>query len=180
MARTDSDAALVALARRGDRDGLARLVQRCWPVAWKAAFAVTLDRPLADDVAQEAVERALASLDRFDSQRPLDPWVRRIAVNRALDEVRRERRASAHAAAAAAERRAWHDDADHASAALADAVAALPADRRVAVVLHYWLDYGIEEIAQLVGVPVGTISSRLSRARAELRQAIEERGEDAA
>jgi DNA-directed RNA polymerase specialized sigma24 family protein len=43
------------------------------------------------------------------------------------------------------------------------------------IVLHYWLDYRIEDIAQLLGLPYGTVASRLSRALAELRSSLEER-----
>src|ERR687888_2719462 len=58
---------------------------------WRAAYAVTSRRELANDIAQEAFVRAVRS-DRFDPARPFRPWVTKIAVNLALDELRRERR----------------------------------------------------------------------------------------
>ena len=58
--------------------------------------------------------------------------------------------------------------------AVTDAVASLAAARRVVVVLHYWLDLPLEEIAGVLGLPVGTVASRLARAKAELRRALEE------
>jgi RNA polymerase sigma-70 factor (ECF subfamily) len=58
--------------------------------------------------------------------------------------------------------------------AIADAVAALGEAKRMVVVLHYWLDLTVEEIAGVLGLPIGTVASRLSRAIAELRQALEE------
>jgi RNA polymerase sigma-70 factor, ECF subfamily len=56
---------------------------------------------------------------------------------------------------------------------VADAVAALAHEKRLVVVLHYWLDLALDEIAGLLGVPLGTVASRLARAKAELRTVLE-------
>src|SRR4051812_7361367 len=90
--RMRSDAKLVGLARRGSRDAAAELFTRHWRSAWRAAYVVTGRRELADDVAQDAFERAFAALSRFDEQRPFAPWLHRIVVNRCLDLLRTERR----------------------------------------------------------------------------------------
>jgi len=179
MARRSDDAVLVRLARRGDREAVARLVETYWPVAWRAAYGVLFDRAASDDVTQEALDRALRSLDRFDDTRPLGPWISRIAVNRALDELRRSRRLSELPAEAAND---WNEEASEAHVAVAAAVASLPPEKRVVLVLHYWLDYTIREVAEALDLPVGTVAARLSRARAELREAIadEEEEEDVA
>jgi RNA polymerase sigma-70 factor, ECF subfamily len=173
MARRSDDAVLVDLVRRGSSEAVARLYELYYPVAWKAAYAVALDRALADDVAQEAMERALGSLGAFDDERPLAPWIRRIAVNRALDELRRDRRLAGRPPAEE-ELPRWREDAGEVHVAVAEAVAALAPERRVVVVLHYWLDYTLQEIADALALPIGTVSSRLSRARAELRDAMKE------
>src|SRR5919108_728643 len=91
MTETD-DALLVALAQRGSLDAVAELFERYWPVAWQAAFAVTGNRARADDAAPDAIQRAFASIDRFEVGRPFAPWIRRIAANRAIDELRRDSR----------------------------------------------------------------------------------------
>ena len=135
-------------------------------------YAVTGSRELADDAAQEAVEKAFGALDRYDVTRPFGPWLKRIAVNRAIDHLHRDRRSNvlrdedvvlhgwAVGEGAADELRLW---------AVTDAVAALAATKRAVVVLHYWLDLPLEEIAGVLGLPVGTVASRLARAKAELR-----------
>src|SRR5919202_5580783 len=87
--RMRSDAKLVELARRGAREAAGELFSRHWPAAWRAAYAVTGRRAMADDVAQDAFERAFAALSRFDARRPFAPWLHRIVVNRALDLLQR-------------------------------------------------------------------------------------------
>jgi len=178
MPRRSDDAILLGLARKGAADASARLFEKYWPVAWRAAHLVALDRGVADDVAQETMERLFRALDRVDAERPLAPWVKRVAVNRALDLRRRDRRL-VHVDEPPDAGPLWSDDAAERDVAVARAVAALPHEKRVVVVLHYWLDYTAEQIAELLGLPLGTVSSRLARVRAELRDAMEEE-EDAA
>src|SRR3989440_12647580 len=90
--RMRSDAKLAELARTGSRDAAAELFSRHWRPAWRAAYAITGRRELADDVAQDAFERAFAALGRFDERRPFGPWLHRIVVNRCVDLLRSERR----------------------------------------------------------------------------------------
>ena len=106
--------------------------------------------------------------------RPFSPWLKRITINLAIDELRRERRhESAPEWMAELRPVTPFEDAD-VLAEVVDAVRALPPRQRIVVVLHYWLDTGVEEIASLLGIPVGTVVSRLSRARAALRAQLEE------
>jgi RNA polymerase sigma-70 factor, ECF subfamily len=175
--RRRPDIELIVLAREGSAEAAEILFDRYWTHAWQAAYAVTAERSLADDVAQEAIAKAFGTLDRFDETRPFAPWLKRIVLNRAIDHLRRGRRvevlqdeqASLHTwevgEAAEEDLRLW---------AVADAVAALGAAKRVVVVLHYWLDLPVDEIAGVLGLPVGTVASRLSRAKAELRAVLEE------
>ncbi|HUF01703.1 MAG TPA: RNA polymerase sigma factor [Gaiellaceae bacterium] len=175
--RRRPDPELIVLARTGSTAAVEVLFDRYWPHVWKAAYAVTADRGLADDAAQEAIEKAFAALNGFDETRPLGPWLKRIAINRAVDQLRRRRRVEvlhdeettfhpwALGESAEDDVRLW---------AVSDAVAALGAGKRVVVVLHYWLDLPIDEIAGILGLPVGTVASRLARAKAELRVVLEE------
>lgn len=163
------DPELIVLARRGSGEAAGALFDRYWEHAWRAAYAVTADRTLADDAAQDAVQRAFDALDRFDETRPFGPWLKRIAANRAIDLLRRDRRLAPleeHAL------RSW-DAAEEVHEVVA-AVGALDPQRRIVVVLRYWLDFSVEEIAGALGIPVGTAASRLSRALADLRRVLEE------
>src|SRR5947208_12409822 len=151
--RMRSDAKLVELARNGSRDAAAELFARHWRPAWRAAFAITGRRELADDVAQDAFERAFAALTRFDRTRPFAPWLHRIVVNRALDLLRRERRL------VGLERPDLIEEATRDIAAedraLMDAISALSEQRRVVLMLRFGLGYPPAEIAELLNLPVG-------------------------
>jgi RNA polymerase sigma-70 factor (ECF subfamily) len=175
--RRSPDHELIVLARKGSTKAAEALFDRYWTHAWRAAYAVTADRSLADDVAQEGMEKAFGSLDRFDEARPFAPWLKRIVVNCAIDHLRRGRRLEA----LSDEETTFHAwkvgesaEDDLRSWAVADAVAALGPTKRVVIVLHYWLDLPLEEIAGVLGLPVGTVASRLGRAKAELRAVLEE------
>src|SRR3954447_26734413 len=164
--RIRSDARLVELARRGSRDAAAELFARHWRAAWRAAYVVTGRRELADDVAQDAFERAFAALSRFDERRPFGPWLHRIVVNRCLDLLRTERRLVTGDAELG--RLEWHD-VPAGDQEPPDAGPGLSLQRRVLVVLRYGLGYTPTGIAELLGIPAGTVNSRLARALEELR-----------
>jgi RNA polymerase sigma-70 factor, ECF subfamily len=165
------EALLLDLARRGSADAVSELYERYWPLAWRWAYLATGNRVRAEDVAQDAICRAFREFARHDPDRPFAPWLKRIVVNRALDATRRERRSSQ-----------WFDELRPslpeedlpAFEAVVAAVRDLSEPRRLVIVLHYWLDYAVEDIAELLGVPFGTVASRLSRALRDLRAKLEE------
>lgn len=160
---------LVEAARAGSQQARADLFGRHWTDAWRAARAICGDDHRAEDVAQDAVLRALAQLDRFDGRRPFGAWLRRIVVNQALNAVRRDRRLVPIEDApglAARDVEGWEPG-------LLAAVRGLPADRRAVVALRYGLDLTPAEIADAMSLPVGTVHSRLARGLADLRTQME-------
>lgn len=168
--REASDRDLVRGARRGDRDAAAALFRRYWRDAWRAAFAITGRRALADDVAADAFERAFAALDRFDERRPFAPWLHRIVANRALDVLRLERRLAGDEPPEVPDLAPAHDTGDR---SLLASVAELEVERRVVVVLRYGVGMTPKQIAETLDLPVGTVNSRLARALGQLRESLE-------
>ncbi|MGH3072482.1 MAG: RNA polymerase sigma factor [Gaiellaceae bacterium] len=164
-----ADSSLVLAAKRGSSDALGSLFDRYWPVVWRAAYAVTGQRELASDAAQDTFLRAAGALHRFDHRRPLEPWLLRIAVNRAIDLLRMQR--CLVSLEEADEPEAFDEPGPDED--LLASIAKLDAERRTVIALHYWFDYTTPEIAEVMGVPVGTVASRLSRALGDLRLHLE-------
>jgi RNA polymerase sigma-70 factor, ECF subfamily len=158
-----SDAALVRAARRGSEDAMEALFRRHWSSARRAAYLVCLDRSGAEDVAQEAFLAAIATLERFDPARPFGPWLHRIVVNRAIDWTRR--RATRREVSADAAPEPWVDPIEplDGAAELLAALSELAADHRAVIVLRYVEELTPGEIAAALGIPRGTVNSRLRR-----------------
>ena len=163
-----SERAHVRAAQRGSASDLEALFRLHWPRAHRAAFLVVHDAAAAEDIAQEAFLAAIRNLDRFDRGRPFGPWLHRIVVNRAIDWTRaRQLRAETELVDAAAP-----DAASSLDASLLGALAALPPDHRAVIVLRHLLEYTPGEIAELLGLPRGTVNSRLRRGLDALKETV--------
>jgi RNA polymerase sigma-70 factor, ECF subfamily len=163
--------ALVRAAQRGSAEAFAELFRRHWPRAHRAAWLVVRDATAAEDVAQEAFLSAVRSLDRFDRRRPFGPWLHRIVVNRAIDyararELRREVSDEAFEPASADTRDAPSED-------VLAALAALPPEQRAVIVMRHLLGFTPGEIARALGLPRGTVNSRLRRGLDGLQGSVE-------
>lgn len=165
-----TDKELVEAIRDGSPQAADTLFARHWASMWRAAYAVLGRREEADDAAQRAVERAIRSLDTFRTDGSFGAWSRRIAVNQALDAVR-QRRPTAPLSDDLAAPDVYGELVER--HALAAAVAKLDEDRRQIVVMRFWLGLTPSEIAAELGIPAGTVSSRLSRALEDLRDLME-------
>ena len=132
----------------------------------------------AEDVAQETFIRAYRALGRFENGRPFGPWVVRIAANLAINQYRSPRRREeglpeGHAEVPSRDNGPLGQVLDReASAVLDDAVARLPEEQRAVFVLRVFEDLSYQEIASTLGLSMGTVMSRLSRAREKLRTAL--------
>jgi RNA polymerase sigma-70 factor (ECF subfamily) len=168
-----AERAAVRGALRGDAAALDVLFSAHWPAAYRAAWLIVRDAHAAEDIAQEGFVAAIRALDRFDRRRPFGPWLRTIVARRAIDaararSLRREVDGSGvlDVLPGAAATTAVADD-------LLTAIAALPDDQRVVVVLRHLLELTPSEIAGVVGVPRGTVNSRLRRGLDALSREVE-------
>lgn len=168
MGAARDERACLRAAQRGSASGIEALFRLHWSRAHRAAYLVVHDAAAAEDIAQEAFLAAIRNLDRFDRRRPFGPWLHRIVVNRAIDWSRaRQLRAEAELVGApAADEPAAIDD------SLLAALAALPPDHRAVIVLRHLLEYTPGEIAELLGLPRGTVNSRLRRGLDALKESV--------
>jgi RNA polymerase sigma-70 factor (ECF subfamily) len=167
MARSSRDErALLRGARAGSLDAFEQLFRVHWPRAYRAALLVVRDAAAAEDIAQEAFLAAIRALDTFDRRRPFGPWLHRIVVNRAIDWTRaRTLRAEAELAVEPAV-----EDVRELGDELLGTLARLSPEHRAVIVLRHVLGYSPGEISELLGLPRGTVNSRLRRGLDELKE----------
>lgn len=177
---TATDAELVAAAQAGDRTALDTLLRRHVDRVHTICRRAMGSARDADDAAQEAMIAVVRGLPRFDGRSAFSTWVYRVATNAAFDELRRrKRRPAVHLVQdddpvpepvdSLADRRI---DAVADRMAIDEALAELSPEFREAVVLRDVGDLDYAEIAEALGVPVGTVKSRIARGRAALVQAL--------
>ncbi|TML60838.1 MAG: RNA polymerase sigma factor [Actinobacteria bacterium] len=161
-------------AQSGSVPDLEALFRHHWPRAYRAAYLVVHDSAAAEDIAQEAFLAAVRGLDRFDRRRPFGPWLHRIVVNRAIDWSRSRalRRESSDARLGLVAAPA-PPDGEHAQT-LAAALADLSPEHRAVIVMRHLLEYTPGEIAEALGLPRGTVNSRLRRGLDELAGKLDE------
>ncbi len=165
------EASLVERARQGDEDAFASLVRSAAPTAIAAARRITEDPALAEDAAQEAFLRAYRALSRYEQRSSFTAWVRTIAVNAAIDIVRRKRPETPlldRPAHGGGEKR--QEDLDLLRRALA---ALSPLDREILLVREFE-GVGDEAIARRLGITVTGVRVRVHRARRKLRERFKE------
>jgi RNA polymerase sigma-70 factor (ECF subfamily) len=163
------DAALIRAHVDGDRDAFGELVRRHRDRLWAVALRTLGDREEAADAVQDALLSAYRSADRFRGDAAVTTWLHRIVVNACLD---RARRRQARPTVPLPEIETYAGDAiipDHdTSLVVHAALAQLPADQRIALVLLDMEGYSVAEIAQMLQVAEGTVKSRCARGRARL------------
>jgi len=153
-------------------------VRRYQRRVYGVALRVVRRHDVADDVAQEAFLRAHQALASFDLERPFGPWICRIAANLAVNHVRSPRAREeglpeGHAETPSGAASPLEAVLDQEGRAVLDrALATLPAEQRAVFVLRVYEEQSYKEIAEALGLSMGTVMSRLSRARDKLREAL--------
>lgn len=175
MATPDDVTALALTAAGGDRAALAEFIRRTQGDVWR--FVARLADPgLADDLTQETYLRVLPALAGFEGRSSARAWVLAIAKRVVVDQFRHDgaRPRLTGGAAWLALTDAWQDSCDPTGElAVEELLGLLDPDRREALVLTQLMGFSYAEAAVVAGCAVGTIRSRVSRARAELVAAVE-------
>ncbi len=181
--RPADDSDLITRAQRGETAAYEEIVQRYQQIAFRTAYVITASAADAEDAAQEGFVKAYRALDRFRPGSEWRPWLLRIVANEARNRARSSGRRqrlelrlsegfrpgdaapSPEAVAVASEERRR----------LVGMLNALPDEDRAVIVTRYLLELSGEEAAAALGIPEGTVKSRLSRALARLRAKAEGR-----
>ena len=155
------------------RSELERQLREHWPRLRRFAYALSRNPADADDLVQDAAMRALASSDQWQAGTRFDSWMFRIARNLWIDTVRSRGRRDKYFAPEELGETVGHDPRDgiEASLDLGTAMAAmqrLPDEQREVVALALIDGFGHRETAEMLGLPIGTVSSRLARGRVAL------------
>jgi RNA polymerase sigma-70 factor (ECF subfamily) len=171
MSTGEPNEVLVQRARRGDREAFGQLVLRFYQPVVAIIYRMVGDAAAAEDVAQVAFLRAWQQLAALRSDAAFRSWLYRLAVRASIDHLRRappEQPLSNGAAAPGATPEAAALEAER-EREVREAVMALPERCRAALILREFEGLSYKEIAQVLGIPVGTVMSRLSYARTLLR-----------
>lgn len=174
---SSKDRELVIRLQDGDLEALGDLFDRHRQMVYRTALSVTCDESAAADLLQDTFLRLYRFADRVDPSRPLEPWLYRVTTNLAYTWIKRRKRWW----------KAIRDMADWLSRdklnsseppvqlneewqIVQQAVAALPTPQRVVIVSYYINDLSIQEISENLGIPVGTVKSRLYYGRQTLKK----------
>ena len=171
------DAHLIRRLQSGDLEALGLLYDRHRMPVFRTALAIMHDQDAAEDILQEVFLRLHTYVHRVDTTLPLSPWLYRITVNLSYTWITRRNKWRApledfvdqligpakYSPEPVAER---HDD----IRLMQKAVDTLPFNQRVVIVLYYHNDLSLQEIAEILTVPVGTVKSRLHYGRENLRR----------
>lgn len=165
---------LIARARKGDRAATDRLLRLHYDTVHAVCRRIVIDRHAAEDATQAAMIAVVRALPGFDGRAKFTTWLYRIATNAAIDEVRRIRRRpvpvdhTTVAVAQSGDRTEWVTE----RLAFESALGSVTEEYRPALVLRHVAELDYAEIAEVLGLPVGTVRSRLARGRSQLMAAL--------
>lgn len=166
----------IEAAQAGDAEACAWLVERFTPQVYRFSLRMLRDEQDARDAAQDTMVKVLRNLHRYDSRWRFSTWALGIARNTCIDEFRRRKRKSFEEAPDVADSRpgpleltSRQQRARTLHAALGD----IPELYREVLILYHFEHLKYREIADLLGIPIGTVMNRIFRARRKLRDAYE-------
>ncbi len=178
-ANVPDESALVARARRGDKDAFGLLVKLHQMRLLRMVLGMLGDVDTAMDIVQESFVRAYQALERFDETQPWYPWLSTIATNLALNHIKKHSRETslddqAYEQAATDPDPLERLQLDETNQRFMTAVRDLPDQYRLVFVLRNFEEMSYEDIAVRLGISLGTVDSRLYRARRMLMEKLKE------
>lgn len=180
----ESDRALIERIQRGSLDALGYIYDRHRRLVYRTALAICNDPEAAADLLQDVFLRLYRFADRIDLTRPLEPWLYRVTANLSYTWVKQHRRwcspledIAEWLVGSKKQSPQYQAEIDEESLRVQQAVANLPLPQRVVVVLYYLNDLSMQEIAEILDIPEGTVKSRLHYSRQSLKKQLGLAGE---
>ncbi|MEO7453926.1 MAG: sigma-70 family RNA polymerase sigma factor [Fimbriimonadales bacterium] len=183
--RLPNDSALIERAQRGDRDAINQLVLKYQARAYQFAYRLTGNQDDASDLVAEAFVRVYTALPRFRRDAQFTTWLFRIVTNCFLDAKKKVDRKptdqledtwlDANSQSTIVEQENPTDAVERSERenVLQKGIEALPEHQRVMIVMFHVENLSYEDIAATLDLPIGTVKSRLNRARLALREILE-------
>jgi RNA polymerase sigma-70 factor (ECF subfamily) len=179
--KVESDEALLKAVKNGDCESFNPIIERYKLPLFKVMYRMVLNRDDAEDLVEEAFIKAYRAIKRFDTSRPFYTWLRRIAVNNAINFLKKERRGLTEPLEFV-EQRLSNGRNDPVAMTrqkmmkerITEAMVRLPKEFRIILSLKVEKDLSYDEISKVLKIPKGTVMSRLARARHKLRQIFDE------
>ena len=173
-----SDGDLIRRLQAGSLEALGALYDRHRLLVYRTSLAITGDVEAAADLLQEVFLRLFRFADHIDPGRPLEPWLYRMTTNLSYTWVKRHNRwlrpleEVAEWLLGSRELPARQIEVDESLQQLGQAITSLPLPHRGVVVLYYLNDLSLQEIAEILDIPVGTVKSRLHYGRQAIRKSL--------
>ena len=174
----DQEIALVLDAQNGNRKAMDTLVRQLEKPVYNAAYRMLGNPDEAADVTQTTFLKVFQNIDRFDTNRRLFSWTYRIAINEAIDQLKRLKRVEPLEESTPSKDPTPQDNA--AASQLSDEVQAtlmeLQEDHRAVIVLRYFGECSYQDIGEILRLPEKTVKSRLFSARQQMKNKLQEHG----
>jgi len=175
----DPDAQLMLRARSGDEEAFAQLVRRHQRAVLNLFYCYLGDGPTAEDAAQEVFVRVYRARDSYEPRAKFSTWLYRITANHCLNAIRAQKaRPQIHESVEDLAEQPAEEGPDAGMrrhdmrAAVKEAIASLPPQQRMAVLLARYEELSYQEIAETMGVSLEAVKSLLFRAKENLQQAL--------
>lgn len=169
-----SDDNLILLSQSGDNEAFSQLVRKYSADAYRTAFMVLRDRDEVEDVVQESFLTCYRKIKSFRMESSFKTWLYRIVVNGCYDRLRKLNRENETLKKVSLNLRKGSEDSHGIESRLdlREVILGLRPEHRLVLTLYYGMDFGVQKVADILGIPVGTVKSRLNSARNMIRKSL--------
>lgn len=169
-----SDVNLILLSQSGDDEAFSQLVRKYSPDAYRTAFMVLRDRYEVEDVVQESFLTCYRKIKSFRMESSFKTWLYRIVVNRCYDRLRKLNRENEALKKMSSNLKNGSEDIHSIESRLdlREVILGLRPEHRLVLTLYYGMDFGVQKVADILGIPVGTVKSRLNSARNMVKKSL--------